>query len=589
MTIETGLAGQNRWFQAALARKSAKAQPRNKALEQQSLGTAKPWNKSAEAGGGMRVTDTFDFVVVGGGSGGSAVAGRLSEDPKTSVALLEAGGRNDNWVVTTPGALALMVPSKLNNWAFDTVPQAGLNGRIGYQPRGKGLGGSSAINAMVYIRGHRRDYDQWASLGNAGWSFADVLPYFKRSEDNADFDGEFHGKGGPLAVNKLRTDNPVQQTFLQGAREAQFRIREDFNAEDHEGLGIYQVTQRNGERWSAARAYVHPHMATRSNLRVETDAQASLILFEGKRAVGVKYRQGNQLKQIRARREVILAAGAFQTPQLLMLSGIGDSAALAKHGIASVHHLPGVGQNLQDHPDFIFAYLSDSPYFTGMSFSGIAHQLKAIMQYRRERRGPMTSNFAECGGFLKTRPDLDIPDIQLHFGMAVVDDHGRKRRWGRGFSCHVCLLRPKSRGRVALHSADPMQAPLIDPNFLDEADDLEAMVAGYQTTRRLMEAPALRALQKKDMFTENIRTDDDIRAILRARVDTVYHPVGTAKMGVDDPLAVVDPRLKIYGLDGLRITDASVMPTLIGGNTNAPTIMIGEKAADMIKAEMRAS
>ncbi len=481
------------------------------------------------------------------------------------------------------------LPGKLNNWAFDTVPQAGLNGRIGYQPRGKGLGGSSAINAMVYIRGHRRDYDQWASLGNAGWSFADVLPYFKRSEDNADFDGEFHGKGGPLAVNKLRTDNPVQQTFLQGAREAQFRIREDFNAEDHEGLGIYQVTQRNGERWSAARAYVHPHMATRSNLRVETNAQASLILFEGKRAVGVKYRQGNQLKQIRARREVILAAGAFQTPQLLMLSGIGDSAALAKHGIASVHHLPGVGQNLQDHPDFIFAYLSDSPYFTGMSFSGIAHQLKAIMQYLRERRGPMTSNFAECGGFLKTRPDLDIPDIQLHFGMAVVDDHGRKRRWGRGFSCHVCLLRPKSRGRVALHSADPMQAPLIDPNFLDEADDLEAMVAGYQTTRRLMEAPALRALQKKDMFTENIRTEDDIRAILRARVDTVYHPVGTAKMGVDDPLAVVDPRLKIYGLDGLRITDASVMPTLIGGNTNAPTIMIGEKAADMIKAEMRAS
>ena len=237
----------------------------------------------------MRVTDSFDFVVVGGGSGGCAVAGRLSEDPKTSVALLEAGGKDDNWMVTTPGALALMVPSKLNNWAFDTVPQAGLNGRIGYQPRGKGLGGSSAINAMVYIRGHRSDYDQWASLGNAGWSYADVLPYFKRSEDNADFGGEYHGKGGPLAVNKLRTDNPVQETFLQAAREAQFRIREDFNAEDHEGLGIYQVTQKNGERWSAARAYVHPHMATRANLRVETNAQASRILFEGKRAVGVEY------------------------------------------------------------------------------------------------------------------------------------------------------------------------------------------------------------------------------------------------------------------------------------------------------------
>jgi choline dehydrogenase-like flavoprotein len=536
----------------------------------------------------MRVAESFDFVVVGGGSGGCAVAGRLSEDPNTSVAVLEAGGGCDNWVVTTPGALVLMVPGKLNNWAFDTVPQAGLQGRIGYQPRGKGLGGSSSINAMVYIRGHRSDYDRWASLGNTGWSFDDVLPYFKRSEDNADFDGAYHGKGGPLPVNKLRTDNPVQQTFLQAAREAQFRICEDFNAGDHEGLGLYQVTQRNGERWSAARAYVHPYMATRANLRVETDAQATRILFEGKRAVGVEYRQGKDTRQIRARREVILAAGAFQTPQLLMLSGIGDHAALAKHGIATTHHLAGVGQNLQDHPDFIFGYLSDSPYFTGMSFSGVAHQLRAITQYRRERRGPMTSNFAECGGFLKTRPELDAPDIQLHFGMAVVDDHGRKRRWGRGFSCHVCLLRPKSRGSVALESADPMLSPLIDPNFLGNADDLESMVAGYKTTRRLMETPALRALQKKEMFTAGVRTDDDIRAVLRARVDTVYHPVGTARMGTGDPMAVVDPKLKVHGIEGLRIVDASVMPTLIGGNTNAPTIMIGEKAADMIKAELRA-
>ncbi|WP_029585777.1 GMC family oxidoreductase [Bradyrhizobium sp. URHD0069] len=532
------------------------------------------------------MTDTFDFVVVGAGSGGCALAGGLSEDPNTSVALLEAGGDCDNWAVTTPGALALMVPSKLNNWAFDTVPQAGLNGRVGYQPRGKGLGGSSAINAMVYIRGHRSDYDQWASLGNTGWSYSDVLPYFKRSEDNADFDGEYHGKGGPLAVNKLRTDNPVQEIFLQAAREAQFGIREDFNAEDYEGLGIYQVTQRNGERWSAARAYVHPHLATRANLRVETNAHATRILFEGKRAAGVEYRKGKETKQIRARREVIVSSGVFQTPHLLMLSGVGDSAALAKHGIATVHHLPGVGQNLQDHPDFIFAYMSDSPYFTGMSFSGIAHQIRAIGQYRRERRGPMTSNFAECGGFLKTSSDLDVPDIQLHFGMAIVDDHGRKRRWGRGFSCHFCLLRPKSRGSVSLHSADPMLSPLIDPNFLGQAEDLEAMLAGYKTTRRLMETPALRALQKKDMFTAGVETDDDIRALLRARVDTVYHPVGTAKMGVD-AYAVVDPKLRVHGLEGLRIVDASVMPTLVGGNTNAPTIMIGEKAADIIKADMR--
>ncbi len=532
--------------------------------------------------------DMFDFIVVGAGSGGCAVAGRLSEDRETSVALLDAGGKNDNWVVTTPFALVLMVAGKVNNWAFETVPQKGLNGRIGYQPRGKGLGGSSAINAMVYIRGHRWDYDHWASLGNAGWSFADVLPYFKRSENNADFDGDYHGKNGPLYVNGLRSDNPVQEIFLQAVQEAQFHLREDFNAEDHEGLGIYQVTQKNGERWSAARAYVHPHMATRANLRVETRAHATRILFEGKRAVGVEYIRANERKQVRARHEVIVASGAFQSPQLLMLSGVGDGQALAEHGIATVHHLPGVGQNLQDHPDFIFGYASDNPNFVGFSLKALPRLIRALAQYRRERRGQMTTNFAECGGFLKTRPDLDVPDIQLHFGMAMVDDHGRKRHAETGFSCHVCLLRPKSRGRVSLASSDPKQAPLIDPNFLDEEADLEAMVAGFKTTRRLMETPVLRSLQKKDMFTSDVKTDNDIRAILRARVDTVYHPVGTCKMGTD-PMAVVDPRLKVHGLEGLRVVDASIMPTLIGGNTNAPTIMIGEKAADMIKAEMRGS
>jgi choline dehydrogenase-like flavoprotein len=532
------------------------------------------------------VTDTFDFVVVGAGSGGCAVAGRLSEDAATSVALLDAGGKNDNWVVTTPFALVLMVAGNVNNWAFNTVPQKGLNGRIGYQPRGKGLGGSSAINAMVYIRGHRSDYDQWAALGNPGWSFNDVLPYFKRSENNADFGGDYHGKSGPLTVNKSRSRNPVQQIFLQAAQEAQFRLREDFNADEHEGLGIYQLTQTNGERCSAARAYIHPYMKTRANLRVETGAYATRILFEGKRAVGVEYRQGKELKQLRARREVIVSSGAFQTPQLLMLSGVGDSTALGKHGIQGVHHLPGVGQNLQDHPDFVFGYLSDNPNFNGISLKQLPRLLRAIGQYRRDRTGPMTSNFAECGGFLKTRPDLDIPDIQLHFGMAMADDHGRKRHGGTGFSCHVCLLRPKSRGSVALAGPDPMQAPLIDPNFLGEEEDLEAMVAGFKTTRRLMETPALRALQQKDVFTADVKTDDDIRNILRARVDTVYHPVGTCRMGTD-PMAVVDPKLRVHGLEGLRVVDASIMPTLIGGNTNAPTIMIGEKAADMIRAEMR--
>jgi choline dehydrogenase-like flavoprotein len=535
---------------------------------------------------GTQVTDTFDFIVIGAGSGGCAVAGRLSEDPGTTVALLDAGGSNDGWRVTAPFALALR--NKANNWAFKTVPQKGLNGRIGYQPRGKGLGGSSAINAMVYIRGHRSDYDHWAALGNTGWSFADVLPYFKRSENNADFDGEYHGKDGPLSVNKLRTGNPVHDIFLQAAREAQFRLREDFNAEDQEGLGSYQVTQKNGERWSAARAYLNPHLETRRNLQVEMQAHATRILFDGKRAVGVEYIKGKERRQFRARREVILAAGAFQSPQLLMLSGVGDGQALAQNSIGVVHQLPGVGQNLQDHPDFVFAYASDYPHFVHSSLKRLPGLVRAIRQYRRERRGPITTNFAECGGFLKTRPDLAVPDIQLHFVVAMLDDHGRKRHKEAGFSCHVCLLRPKSRGSVTLAGPDPLRAPLIDPNFLGDDADLEAMVAGFKTTRRLMETPALRALQKKDMFTADVRSDDEIRAILRARVDTVYHPVGTCKMGTD-AMAVVDPKLRVRGVEGLRVADASIMPTLIGGNTNAAAIMIGEKAADMIKAEIQAN
>ncbi|MDP2227534.1 MAG: choline dehydrogenase [Moraxellaceae bacterium] len=526
-------------------------------------------------------TNTVDYIIVGGGSSGCALAGRLSEDAGTSVALLEAGGDGDKWLVNVPAAVVLMVPQTLNSWGFETVPQPGLNGRCGYQPRGKVLGGSSSINAMAYIRGHRSDYDEWAALGNTGWSFDDVLPYFKKSENNHVIHNEWHGSDGPLHVSQLQTDNPFQQHFVKAAQEVGYPLNNDFNGAEQEGLGAYQVTQINGERCSAYRAYVLPHLS-RPNLRVETGALTQRVLFDGKCAIGVEYRQGGVVRKLMARREVILSAGAFQSPQLLMLSGVGDAVELQKHGIPVVHHLPGVGKNLKDHPDFIFGYKSDDLNLLGLSLRGGLKLFSEIGRYRRERRGLITSNFAECGGFLKTRPELAAPDIQLHFVIALVDDHARTLHMGHGFSCHVCLLRPKSAGTVSLKDRNPETPPLIDPNFLGDPDDVEQLVAGYKMTEKLMKAPALAAFIKKDLFTAEVKTDDEIRAVLRQRVDTVYHPVGSCRMGMDS-MAVVDPELKVHGISGLRVVDASIMPTIIGGNTNAPAIMIAEKAADLIR------
>ncbi|KVN19648.1 glucose-methanol-choline oxidoreductase [Burkholderia stagnalis] len=532
------------------------------------------------------MNQSFDYIVVGGGSGGSVVAGRLSEDPNLTVCVLEAGGHGNGLVVNVPAGAVAMMPTRLNNWAFDTVPQAGLGGRTGYQPRGKALGGSSAINAMVYIRGHRSDYDHWAALGNHGWSYDDVLPYFRLSEHNERFDDAWHGRDGPLWVSDLRTGNPFHERYLEAARQAGLPLTDDFNGAQQEGIGIYQVTQKQGERWSAARAYLLPYIGRRSNLTVETHAQVRRILFEGRRAVGVEVLQNGTVRTLRARREVLLAAGAFQTPQLLMLSGVGPMHELARFGIQTVQHLPGVGRNLQDHPDFIFGYRTRSIDTMGVSLRGSMRMLREILRFRSERRGMLTTNFAEGGGFLKTQPGLDAPDIQLHFVVALVDDHARRLHAGHGLSCHVCLLRPRSRGSVTLRSNDPAAAPLIDPAFFDDPRDVDDMVAGFKITRRLMQTPALARWITRDLFTANVKSDDDIRAVLRQRTDTVYHPVGTCRMGRDE-MAVVDPQLRVRGLEGLRIVDASVMPTLIGGNTNAPTIMIGEKAVDLIRGVSR--
>ncbi len=530
--------------------------------------------------------ETFDYLVVGGGSAGCVLANRLSADPSTSVALIEAGGDGTGVALRVPLGAVAMVPTQYNNWAFETVPQPGLNGRRAYQPRGRTLGGSSSINAMVYTRGHRHDYDHWASLGNRGWSYRDVLPYFRKAEGNVRLGGEFHGQDGPLTVSDLRTDNRWHQIYLDAAREAGFPLNEDFNGAEQEGVGLYQVTQRNGERWSAARAYVHPVLAERPNLTLLTRAQTLKIVFEGKRAVGVTVARGSEVVTLHARREVIVCAGALQSPHLLQVSGVGDGARLQKTGIRLVHHLPGVGQNLQDHLDFTFGYRVPDVTLFGLSPAGLWGGLRAWRRYATERRGMFTSNFAEGGGFLKLAPDSPVPEIQWHFVVAIVDDHARKLHVRHGLSLHTCVLRPKSRGTVMPASPDVRDAPLIDPRYLDHPDDMDQMVGGYRLAQRLLQTPIMAARLKTDLFTARADSEMLVRELIRDRAETIYHPSGTCKMG-DDELAVVDASLKVHGLQGLRVVDASIMPTLVGGNTNAPTIMIAEKAADMILADGR--
>ncbi|HUP09728.1 MAG TPA: choline dehydrogenase [Caldimonas sp.] len=530
----------------------------------------------------------FDYVIVGGGSAGATLAGRLSEDPQTTVCLLEAGGPDKSVLIHAPVGVVAMMPTKINNWAFETVPQKMLNGRTGYQPRGKTLGGSSSINAMVYVRGNRCDYDEWATLGNEGWSYEDVLPFFRRSEHNEHFDDGFHGQGGPLNVTYPRHVSPLNQMFLDAAVLQGLPLNPDYNGARQEGAFLYQVTHKNGERCSAAKAYLTPHLQ-RSNLSVTTQALSTRILFEQQRATGVEYLQGNEARRVRARREVIVSSGAFGSPQLLLLSGIGPAAELQAMQIPVVHDLPGVGKNLQDHIDYVQAWRapSDSETF-GVSLRGTAKLTAAIFEWRRQRSGMLTSNFAEAGAFLRSDPGLREPDLQLHFILAIVDDHGRKLHAGHGISCHVNVMRPYSRGQVTLRSRDPRDAPLIDPNFLDDERDLRLLVKGGQIQQRIIESSPFDPARGKMVYP--VPAGDEAAMIddIRSRADTQYHPAGTCKMGPsNDPMAVVDAQLRVRGIEGLRVADASIMPTLIGGNTNAPTIMIGEKAAQMLRGDAR--